>query len=164
MTKQNIAAQTSTLALAHWLELAALRAVEQVALTMFSYHALHSLVAELVLVSLAAAILLYKCCGGRNEWLTTHGVILVSYYAVGGVVYDELEGWPLLDSIYFLTVSITTVGYGDISPSTVGGKWFVCVWALSGFFLFSYLLGLSVQNVSDDAEAHSAHRAAAKGE
>ena len=89
---------------------------------------------------------------------------LVGHLLSGFVYFCGFMHMPFSEFCYFTVVTITTVGYGDISPSTVGGKWFVCVWALSGFFLFSYLLGLSVQNVSDDAEAHSAHRAAAKGE
>ena len=42
--------------------------------------------------------------------------------AIGGVVYDELEGWALLDTTYFLTVTVTTVGYGDMCPETDEGK------------------------------------------
>ena len=79
-------------------------------------HALHSLYAEAALVGLAILVLIYRCFGS-NEWMKTHGVILVSFYAVGGIVYDELEGWTLLDTVYFLTVTITTVGYGDITPT-----------------------------------------------
>ena len=88
---------------------------------MFSWHNLHSLYAEAALCVLAVLVLLYRLCG-KNEWLKTHGLILVTFYAVGGLAYDELEGWPLLDTAYFLTVTITTVGYGDMCPETDEGK------------------------------------------
>lgn len=106
---------------------------------MFSFHELHSLYAEASLVGLAIAVLIYRCFGS-NEWIKTHGVILVSYYAIGGIAFDELEGWPLLDTVYFLTVTITTVGYGDICPETDAGKIFTVLYALIGIiFVFAAL-------------------------
>uniref|UniRef100_A0A7S2NM46 Potassium channel domain-containing protein n=1 Tax=Haptolina brevifila TaxID=156173 RepID=A0A7S2NM46_9EUKA len=88
----------------------------------------------------ALLVIMYRFMGGSNEWLKTHGVILVTYYAVGGVVYDELEGWPLLDSVYFLTTTITTVGYGDIVPLSDAGKMFTVGYALVGIvFVFAAL-------------------------
>ena len=85
-------------------------------------------------------VFLYRVVGGSNEWLKTHGIILVTYYAVGGIAYDEIEGWKLLDTTYFLTVSITTVGYGDICPVTDLGKLFTVLYALVGIvFVFAAL-------------------------
>ena len=110
---------------------------------MFSWHALHSLYPELALCGLAIFVICYRTCGGSNEWLRTHGLILTSFYAVGGIAYDELEGWPLLDSVYFLTVTITTVGYGDLCPVTDAGKLFTVVYAMVGIvFVFAALTPL----------------------
>jgi hypothetical protein len=106
----------------------------------FSFHEPQSLYSEIGLCVLALLVLAYRLLGGSNEWLRTHGVILVSYYAIGGLCLDELEGWPLLDSIYFLTVTITTVGYGDMVPETDAGKIFTVAYALVGIvFVFSAL-------------------------
>ena len=82
-----------------------------------SFHKPENLYAEVALLGLSLVIFLYRLCGGTNEWLRTHGVILCSYYALGSIVLDEAEGWGLLESTYFLTVTITTVGRVSHQPS-----------------------------------------------
>lgn len=37
--------------------------------------------------------------------------------AVGTAAFSWLEGWSLLDSLYFTLYTVTTVGYGDLTPS-----------------------------------------------
>jgi len=107
---------------------------------MLSWHTPQSLQAELVLLATATCVIVYRLFGGKNEWLRTHGVILVTYYAFGGLAYDELEGWKLLDSAYFLTTTVTTVGYGDLVPKTAEGKLFTVGFALLGLvFVFAAL-------------------------
>jgi len=106
----------------------------------FSWHTPENLIAEMALLGISILVFMYRVLGGSNEWLRTHGIILVTYYAVGGIAYDEIEGWPLLDTTYFLTVSITTVGYGDICPETELGKLFTVLYALIGIvFVFAAL-------------------------
>ena len=42
---------------------------------------------------------------------------------LGGVlVYHWLEGWSYLDALYFCVVSLATVGYGDLTPTTPLGQ------------------------------------------
>jgi hypothetical protein len=48
----------------------------------------------------------------------------VSLLAVGTVVYRLLEDWSWVDAFYFCTVAVTTVGFGDLTPSTDGSKLF----------------------------------------
>ncbi len=60
--------------------------------------------------------------------------------AVGTIVYHFMEGWSWVDSIYFSVVAVTTVGFGDISPSTDASKLFTVVYILSGVgIIASYL-------------------------
>jgi voltage-gated potassium channel Kch len=42
---------------------------------------------------------------------------LAAYYTVGIAFYSTVEGWSWLESAYFLTVTMSTVGYGDFHPS-----------------------------------------------
>jgi len=107
---------------------------------MLSFHKPESLYSEMILITTAGMVFLYRFISGRDDWVATHGVILATYYAVGGIVYDELEDWKLLDTTYFLTVTITTVGYGDICPQTDIGKLFTVVYSLIGIvFVFAAL-------------------------
>ena len=47
----------------------------------------------------------------------------------------------LFEDLWFVVVSLTTVGYGDITPSTVFGKVFSLVLLLIGVFIFSAITG-----------------------
>jgi len=54
-----------------------------------------------------------------SAWRTLQGpvVALVMYFVVGYMYYSFTEGWNLVDCIYFSVEIVTTVGYGDISPT-----------------------------------------------
>ncbi len=52
--------------------------------------------------------------------------------ASGTVVYSALEGWSLLDALYFSVVTLATVGFGDLHPTTDVGKLFTVFYILSG--------------------------------
>ena len=52
--------------------------------------------------------------------------------AVGTIVYSILEGWSLLDSLYFSVVTLATVGYGDLHPTTDPAKLFTIGYILTG--------------------------------
>jgi len=52
--------------------------------------------------------------------------------ATGTVFYHGLEKWGWLDSFYFSVTTLTTVGYGDFSPQTTGGKIFTIVYIFMG--------------------------------
>ena len=57
------------------------------------------------------------------------------YYYVGIAVLRRFEGWHKGKTIYFLSMTLTTVGFGDVAPTTVAGKWFVTAYAPAGIVL-----------------------------
>ena len=59
-------------------------------------------------------------------------VCAVAYFVIGAAVYTQFEGWDGVDSVYFCMVTMSTVGYGDISPSLPGTKIFTLVWIFLG--------------------------------
>lgn len=63
-----------------------------------------------------------------RDLIFTAGIII----GIGTVVYHYLEGWTWFDSLYFSVITLSTVGYGDISPQTTGGKAFTMVYVIVG--------------------------------
>lgn len=66
---------------------------------------------------------------------------LAGVKAIGTVGYHYLEGWDYLDALYFTATTITTVGYGDLHPTTPAAKIFTLgimfVGIGLGFFVLS---------------------------
>lgn len=63
-------------------------------------------------------------------------VLFGAVFLIGVVFYHAIEDLSLVEAIYFTAMTLTTVGYGDISPSTDVSKLFTSVYAFVGVGLF----------------------------
>lgn len=67
-------------------------------------------------------------------------VMLIILYILSVAFFHFVEGWDFLDAAYFITMTISTVGYGDIVPVTPLGKLGSIVLIFSGISLAFYVI------------------------
>ena len=63
--------------------------------------------------------------------------IIFIYYAVNIFVWYLLEGFSIVEGIYFVTASLTTVGYGDLSAGNDGSRIYAIFFLIIGLGLLS---------------------------
>lgn len=63
-------------------------------------------------------------------------ITLVILVSGDTVFYHWQEGWSWVNSFYFCSMTMTTVGYGDFAPSTESSKLFTVAYAISSIGLF----------------------------
>ncbi|XP_060735306.1 potassium channel subfamily K member 10b [Tachysurus vachellii] len=75
------------------------------------------------------------------EDLIKHSIDAVSagVSPIGDMSYNSSH-WDLGSAFFFAGTVITTIGYGNIAPSTEGGKIFCILYAIFGIPLFGFLL------------------------
>ncbi len=81
----------------------------------------------------------------RNRFIAI-SIATVVTLIIGVVMMRYLEGLQTIDALYFSVVSLTTVGYGDFTPETTGGKIFVMAYLLVGIAIVASLLNNILQN------------------
>jgi voltage-gated potassium channel len=94
-------------------------------------------VAALVLLGLAIALIPVRFTravrrGLRDpEFRSLFGLVVLTL-AAGTAFYWDVEEWSVLDSFYFSAITLATVGYGDLVPTTPGGKLFTVFYVFAG--------------------------------
>lgn len=66
---------------------------------------------------------------------------------IGTLGFHLIEGWTLANSLYVAVQTVTTVGYGDVSPVSTGGRIFATLLMLAGVGTVLYALTSMVQSV-----------------
>jgi len=62
--------------------------------------------------------------------------------AVGAYTVHRLEGWGWVDSFYFTTMTVSTVGHGELYPSTDATKILQSLLALAGVMVVVYSMSV----------------------
>jgi len=57
---------------------------------------------------------------------------LVSLIATGTIIFHALEDWTWIESFYFTVATLSTVGYGDISPTSDSTRLFTAIFIIFG--------------------------------
>lgn len=88
-----------------------------------------------------AATIFTKLTGQKpSRQYMTALIVLTALILLGTFFYAWQEGWSVVDSFYFTVITITTVGYGDLYPTTAASKLFTVFLILSGVGLGFYVV------------------------
>jgi hypothetical protein len=87
----------------------------------------------------------------RNLSISTFAILLN-----GMVVFHFVEGWRWIDSLYFSVITLTTVGYGDLSPQTDLGKIFSMLYILAGIgIIFGFINNFYIHRSKKMQKVHT---------
>jgi Ion channel len=73
--------------------------------------------------------------------------------APGDDLLRRFEDWTIIEALYFSIATLTTVGYGDFSPTSAGTQIFTIIYILTGFgVLVALLTSVAQQYLRHKAE------------
>ena len=76
----------------------------------------------------------------------------------GTIVYWRFEDWSFIQALYFSVVTLTTVGYGDLTPTSDGTRIFTIFYILTGLgVLVAFLSSLAQQYIRLTTEHGHSH-------
>lgn len=68
---------------------------------------------------------------------------------VGTTFYTLVEDWSVIEALYFTVVTLTTIGYGDLHPTTEFSRVFTIFFVLAGVStllgFLNFILGRTVK-------------------
>ena len=79
----------------------------------------------------------------------------------GTIFYHLEEGWSWIDALYFSVITLSTVGYGDLSPTTPLSKVFTMAYIIMGISIF---VSFASMLAKERAALHKQHRSQADGD
>jgi voltage-gated potassium channel len=87
-----------------------------------------------VIVTIAAVARLLRTMARAVADPATRGIVVLalSVLAGGTAFYVRVEGWSVVDALYFCVVTLTTIGFGDLVPTTAFSRLFTVVYSLVG--------------------------------
>jgi voltage-gated potassium channel Kch len=90
----------------------------------------------------------------KKEWDVIHrqfalaGIAAASLLSVGAIFFHIVEHLKWIDAFYFCTVTLTTVGYGDIVPKTDVEKLFTIFYVVIGIGIIATFANLLIKNAT----------------
>lgn len=91
--------------------------------------------------------------GLKIIWPITAGLLAVMLAL--GILIGRLEGWPLLDAVYFAFVSGLTIGYGDLVPKQPLSRILAIGIGLIGVLLVGLIVAIGVRALDHASKRRS---------
>jgi voltage-gated potassium channel len=73
-------------------------------------------------------------------------VVAGALVLTGTIFYWRFEDWTIIEALYFSVVTLTTVGYGDLAPTSDGTQIFTIIYILTGLGVLVALLSSVAQH------------------
>lgn len=78
-------------------------------------------------------------------------IMVLATLMTGTTFYSLVENWSVLDALYFSVVTLTTVGFGDLTPTRPISKAFTIIYILTGVgLLTAFIRALVRQAIPSD--------------
>ena len=80
-------------------------------------------------------------------------ILFVSLFIIiagGTVFYSQVEGWSVIDSMYFCFMTMSTIGSGDLVPTTSYSKLFTIVFSVLTIGMFAAIVSKLVLVIVKD--------------
>jgi voltage-gated potassium channel len=78
-----------------------------------------------------------------NRRLLVLILIPILIVALGVAGYVLIEGWTFAEALFMTVITLTTVGFGEVRPLSLSGRWFTTILILLGVGSVVYSLGVA---------------------
>jgi voltage-gated potassium channel len=82
-------------------------------------------------------------------------LLLVMGIVVLGQIAGRFEQWEPLPTLYWSFITATTVGYGDMPPTSRMGRFLAVIIAFNGLILFGVVASIAVSATTEAASLHA---------
>ena len=90
----------------------------------------------------------------REVWAEPGGRLLIlsvlAILVTGTIFYTLVEDWSVIEALYFTVITLTTIGYGDLHPTTEFSRLFTIFFVLAGVStllgFLNFILGRTVKD------------------
>ena len=81
-------------------------------------------------------------------------IVLLTLLLGGTYFYWSVEGWSIVDAMYFSVMTMSTIGYGDLTPTTTFSKIFTIIYALLSIGVFVAVVSKIVTIILAEKKAY----------
>jgi len=90
----------------------------------------------------------------KHHLLIISVVSFLGLIFVGTLIFSHIEKWPLIDSFFYTTMTVTTIGYGDLVPTHDLSKIITSVFAMVSIPVALFLFGLLAEDILETRLGH----------